>query len=464
MYARVKNTFLEFSSTSILRDKDEEDDLDEEDDDDSTFGPSNGLRRQLTDSIVERSKERKIWQQQKEAEDDELSNKSGEMSPMGSTEYHTRSEEFSDFKTTNEHSRQASDEPHGNSCSSSTKEDSDLLEGKAAESEDKESSRVASEDFSRSSTVGFDEMVADSAEASDKGQKSKEQEEFHRDRQLALDGGGLNGKTTVMMQHVPTRYTQRKLMSEINLNFLGYYDFFYLPSDPRTHMNRGFAFINLTSPEIAELFYQTFHRKTLNHFSSSVEEPITVVPASIQGFVANAERFISLKAARRSTRKGHPLFLRPLPSHLAEDNDEEDDSTVVRNQQQRHCSSDQELRNVKALESLHREHEELTKMQNMLLNSMDACISSQGTASPSAATSMMGYAVCGKSNTAAAVPVVPGLMPGQLNGLAASQAPPTAFFRGNEKRPMLFCPSCGSRRGGMDYVYCPFCGACLAQD
>lgn len=120
----------------------------------------------------------------------------------------------------------------------------------------------------------------------------------------------LAGCTTVMVRNIPCKYTQRKLMREINsTGFLGRYDFLYLPMDPRRRANRGFAFLNLDSPEIAASFFELFNGKMLRHFSA--EKPIEVVAADIQGFEANAEHYLSARAVRRN-RDSHsrPLFLR----------------------------------------------------------------------------------------------------------------------------------------------------------
>merc|ERR1719181_2298934 len=110
-----------------------------------------------------------------------------------------------------------------------------------------------------------------------------------------MNGGGLSGCTTVMIRNVPFRYTQRKLMKEINSSgFLGCYDFFYLPMDPRSHANRGFAFVNFMSSELAEIFYNTFHGNFLRHYSS--EQPLAVMKADVQGFEGNAEHYASNKS------------------------------------------------------------------------------------------------------------------------------------------------------------------------
>jgi hypothetical protein len=130
------------------------------------------------------------------------------------------------------------------------------------------------------------------------------------------DSGGVSGCTSVMMNNIPLKYTQKKLLREINgSGFMGQYDFLYLPMDPRSHANRGFAFINLVSEAAAEKLYKTFHGQHLRNYSA--EKAIAVLPAALQGFEDNALQYAT--TVHRGKRTGHtkPLFLRPLPLHIA---------------------------------------------------------------------------------------------------------------------------------------------------
>jgi hypothetical protein len=122
--------------------------------------------------------------------------------------------------------------------------------------------------------------------------------------------------TTLMIRHIPCKYSQRKLMKEINdAGYLGHYDFFYLPMDPRSRANRGFAFINLNTPENAKELYRAFDGKKLRFFNS--EKVLAVVPADLQGFEANAAHYASSRVLRAERNPHHrPLFFRPLPVHL----------------------------------------------------------------------------------------------------------------------------------------------------
>lgn len=108
-------------------------------------------------------------------------------------------------------------------------------------------------------------------------------------------------------------------MREINsAGFLGRYDFFYLPMDPRSHANRGFAFVNFVTSEIAADFYRMFHSQQLKHFNS--ERSIAVMPADLQGFEQNANHYAASRVLRRKrATNSKPLFFRALPEHLTVD-------------------------------------------------------------------------------------------------------------------------------------------------
>ena len=66
-------------------------------------------------------------------------------------------------------------------------------------------------------------------------------------------------RTTLMIKNIPNKYTINILFQEINLNYLGKYDFLYLPLDPSNKCNLGFAFINLLDPMQILLFIE--HKK-----------------------------------------------------------------------------------------------------------------------------------------------------------------------------------------------------------
>lgn len=129
---------------------------------------------------------------------------------------------------------------------------------------------------------------------------------------MAFDGGlappGDWGETTtVMMRNLPNKYTQRMLLEEINAACLGAYDFLYLPIDPETAANRGYAFINFITPSVAWTFKSYYDGRKMNRFNSN--KVVSVVPATLQGFEANYAHYASARV-NRGDPAARPLFLR----------------------------------------------------------------------------------------------------------------------------------------------------------
>lgn len=124
-------------------------------------------------------------------------------------------------------------------------------------------------------------------------------------------GSGLNGDTTVAIRGLPRTFTQQQLMEEINeMGFEGRYDFFYVPLERGQRSNRGFAFVNFVSTEVAEEFYQQMHNKNFDEPTKSV---VQVMPAKVQGFEQNAMRFAGLRDPQRRKRQ---FYSWPMPSQM----------------------------------------------------------------------------------------------------------------------------------------------------
>eukprot|EP00929_Paragymnodinium_shiwhaense_P095450 TRINITY_DN5658_c0_g1_i1.p1 TRINITY_DN5658_c0_g1~~TRINITY_DN5658_c0_g1_i1.p1 ORF type:complete len:872 (+),score=129.13 TRINITY_DN5658_c0_g1_i1:200-2815(+) len=142
---------------------------------------------------------------------------------------------------------------------------------------------------------------------------SEDMENLLVDGELSTDKT-LNGRTTVMIQGVPSQYTQRKLMLEVNYRgFMGCYDFLYLPMQPRKNSNRGFAFVNFTTPESAEEFFQALNGKKLHYLNTT--SVIGISPAKMQGFEENVLRFAEPQSGSSSRkRQSKPLIFRSMPS------------------------------------------------------------------------------------------------------------------------------------------------------
>jgi hypothetical protein len=118
----------------------------------------------------------------------------------------------------------------------------------------------------------------------------------------------LMGCTTVMVQHIPGKITQRKLVQEVDRKgFSGLHDFLYLPLDSRNRANRGFAFVNFTAPEHAERFRSVFDGQLLHDSLHRAKRPLAVVPADVQGFEENLLRYINSRHVRRSKMHSPPV-------------------------------------------------------------------------------------------------------------------------------------------------------------
>lgn len=113
---------------------------------------------------------------------------------------------------------------------------------------------------------------------------------------------------TVMMRNLPNKVTQQQLLSEMNESgFENTYDFLYLPIDADTNANRGYAFINFTTPEMAMTFKMHFEGQKLSNFHS--RKILSVMPATLQGFEANYAHYSSAHVKFRDAGC-RPLFLR----------------------------------------------------------------------------------------------------------------------------------------------------------
>jgi len=114
--------------------------------------------------------------------------------------------------------------------------------------------------------------------------------------------------STVMMRNLPNKVTQEQLLAEVNgAGFLYTYDFLYLPIDPDTHANRGYAFLNFVSPGMAWIFKTHFEGEQFRSFHSN--KLVSVVPATLQGFEANFAHYSSAHVQCRDPA-ARPIFLR----------------------------------------------------------------------------------------------------------------------------------------------------------
>ncbi|KAF4729434.1 hypothetical protein FOZ62_024893 [Perkinsus olseni] len=114
--------------------------------------------------------------------------------------------------------------------------------------------------------------------------------------------------TTLMMRHIPNRYSQSELIEEVTAaGFGGTFDFFYLPMDHSTRANFGYCFINFTTPAVASLFTHVLSGKQLK--MSTSRKIIEIVPAKLQGFDANLLHYSKKAVSSDSEEEFRPLFL-----------------------------------------------------------------------------------------------------------------------------------------------------------
>lgn len=110
--------------------------------------------------------------------------------------------------------------------------------------------------------------------------------EFERSIGIVREDASDQGKTTVMFQNIPNKFSQKMLLNEIDSRgFKGKYDFFYLPIDFNNRCNVGYAFLNFINEAWAKKFQQELTGVKLSSYGS--RKICAVVPARIQGLQKN---------------------------------------------------------------------------------------------------------------------------------------------------------------------------------
>jgi len=79
---------------------------------------------------------------------------------------------------------------------------------------------------------------------------------------------GKDKRTTLMIRHIPNKYTLNTILEDINIDFKDKYDLFYLPLDFNNKCNLGFAFINFVDSFHILSFYDYFRGKRWKRFNS----------------------------------------------------------------------------------------------------------------------------------------------------------------------------------------------------
>merc|ERR1712007_16801 len=97
--------------------------------------------------------------------------------------------------------------------------------------------------------------------------------------------------------------------------FTGCFDFFHLPLDFSTKKNRGYAFVNFLSAEIALRFRAEFGNTTLPRHSQA-HKIVEICAADIQGFHANVHHYLKLQSRRVADPSFRPVILRQVEGTL----------------------------------------------------------------------------------------------------------------------------------------------------
>lgn len=131
-------------------------------------------------------------------------------------------------------------------------------------------------------------------------------------------------RTTIMLRNLPLTYTRTMLLNLIDSEgFKGRYDFLYLPSNFETSLGFGYAFVNFSSEDDAELAFQHFQGFS-NWTTSSEEACETSWSDPYQGLAANVERYRNSPVMHESVDDKHkPVVFRgglrqsfPAPTKL----------------------------------------------------------------------------------------------------------------------------------------------------
>lgn len=103
------------------------------------------------------------------------------------------------------------------------------------------------------------------------------------------------GTVTIMIRNLPNKYSRELLQARLNEQFLGKYDFLYLPVDFKNRCNMGYAFVNFRKPEdcveCAKVFHGRAVQDCLPGFNSA--KVCAVSPARVQGCIENVRRLRS---------------------------------------------------------------------------------------------------------------------------------------------------------------------------
>jgi len=96
-------------------------------------------------------------------------------------------------------------------------------------------------------------------------------------------------ETTLMIRNIPNRTKSTRLLEKMDeAGFAGTYDYVYLPLDPQSWVNKGYAFVNFTTPAAARAFASVVEGIPMESGTRS-KKHMCASPAKLQGVLANLQ-------------------------------------------------------------------------------------------------------------------------------------------------------------------------------
>jgi hypothetical protein len=117
-------------------------------------------------------------------------------------------------------------------------------------------------------------------------------------------------KTTLMIRNIPSRYTQRELVLELEeMGFTDSFDFVYLPLDRTTRAALGYAFVNFVSTSWANKCMDDFQDYRFQRHRAVSSKVAAVSVAHIQGLPKNLAHYENKVVSSSKFKQGRPLVL-----------------------------------------------------------------------------------------------------------------------------------------------------------
>jgi hypothetical protein len=116
-----------------------------------------------------------------------------------------------------------------------------------------------------------------------------------------------------MIRNIPNKYSLKTIIEDLNVEFKGKFEVFYLPIDYVNKCNLGFAFINFVDSMHILQFYETFRGKKWIRFNS--DKICELAYAKFQGKKELITHFEKGSIMNFEAEDKKPLIL-PTPSPL----------------------------------------------------------------------------------------------------------------------------------------------------